>query len=222
MPAFTLVEVLVVIVMIAVLASMSMLALSKAKQSAGAAVDANDMRQISSAVVMYASDHNDYLPTSSGGVSPTFSVKGYDICSKLCVYFGYENPKDGQFIPEFAASSWQTPANATTGPSMLTCVPAYAGTGRPSSITNPEEPFIRPMGYALNPKRDSMTLSAAMAIMTDPSRSLICYEIDRQLPKLGKPGWLSLVPEKMAHGSYRLGLYWDGHVGKFDINMNPM
>ncbi len=34
------------------------------------------------------------------------------------------------------------------------------------------------------------------------------------------PGWMDKLPERVAHGDYRLGLYWNGHVEKLDIDLN--
>lgn len=219
--AFTLVEMLVSISIIVVLATIGFITMKKAKEGATAAVDAGEMRQISGAIIMYASDHNDLLPTTSGGISPFYKKNQVDLCSKLAIYFGYDNPQEKDFIPEFAAAAWQTANGADNGPSMRAERNVYSGPGRPANHLKPE-PYINPMGYALNPKTDSMRLSAAMSKMTDPAASLILIEIDRELPNMGTPGWISAVPEKMAHGTYRLGLYWDGHVGRLNKNMEPM
>src|ERR1039458_10247368 len=60
--AFTLLELLVVIAIIAVLAALLLPALSRAKQQAGAAVCANNLRQLSLAFVLYCETHNDTFP----------------------------------------------------------------------------------------------------------------------------------------------------------------
>ena len=60
--AFTLVELMVVIVIIAILATLLLPALSKTKSSAKRTVCVNNLRQINLAVRMYAEDHRDSLP----------------------------------------------------------------------------------------------------------------------------------------------------------------
>jgi hypothetical protein len=182
------------------------------------------MRQIGSAVMMFASDHNDLLPVTSGGVSPSYRAKARDLKNELYPYFGYVDPEEGTFMKEFAAANWQS-ATATSdgfGPSLLMIDKVYTGTGKPSTPRSPD-PYIQPFGYPYgNGKRAPMNLSAAMSQMTDASASLMLIEIDQQVPGLGKPGWISSVPENLAHGTYRLGLYWDGHVGRLNVDLEPM
>ena len=61
-PAFTLVELLVVIAIIAILAALLLPALSAAKAKARRSVCANNLRQICLGIRLYAEDHGDTLP----------------------------------------------------------------------------------------------------------------------------------------------------------------
>jgi len=91
--AFTLVELLVVILVVAILGSLSFVGLRSAKRVAERAACASSLRQLGSAVHLYAIDHNDRFP-------PYLEIVG----GERVWYFGIESGSGGEGDRQLDAS----------------------------------------------------------------------------------------------------------------------
>jgi len=89
--AFTLIELLVVIAIIAILAAMLLPALASAKRKAYNVNCTSNLKQVGTAITMFADDHGDLLPNGETGVNTT---RGLSIAQKATYYNGMPNPDD--------------------------------------------------------------------------------------------------------------------------------
>ena len=184
---------------------------------AAAVKDVANMRAIWNGVVLYAADNSDTLPGPlySGqkptyGLAPTGQINFY-----IASYLGYENPKVNDFLPAMA-SSWQKTEIQQNTPAYIIRkdVPLSQPTGTTSSTTT-----FQPWGYPTNSSKP-MKLSAALSKI-DPSRTWAMTDVDQLHPDAKNAAWLPDVPEGMAHGDYRLAIYFDGGCGKVNVKNQP-
>ena len=216
---FTLTELMVVIVIIVVLAALTFSGYQRMKSNASAMVDTNDMRTVYSAINMYTADNNGFLPTAFSGVGPEYNSGKKGLVNSIYPYLGVDNPKNGHYFSELANESF--PEEGNGGPSMLIMQNVYTGKGTPDNLSRPS-PSITPFGYPTT-KRAPMRWSAAVSQMGNPAMRLMITENDKEHPNYNgsTPGWFDGLADGMAHGSYRLGLYWDGHVSRLNQDLSP-
>ena len=109
MSGFTLVELLVVIGIIALLIAVLLPALQRAKENANSVKCSSNMRQLGTAFVAYAQDHQNKFPPNVGATPPP----GYPPNQAW-----YDDDKLGKYLPKYA---FPAPGSATIGGGVMVC-----------------------------------------------------------------------------------------------------
>jgi prepilin-type N-terminal cleavage/methylation domain-containing protein len=217
---FTLVELLVSITIIAVLAALVFAITGGIKRQAAATRDASTLRQMWAGILMYAADRNDLMPGPLfTGQSPVYNNKPSSnprewrrLSDCLAPYLGHENPEKGDLV-EGMAASWQiTPDRQSIGAyRMQHDLPVGDG-------DTTDSPWGRP-APASGEDRMPMTYGAVMS-QPQASRTWAMTELDQMHPAVSENPDPRL-PDGMAHGRYRLGVFFDGTVQKLNVNNDP-
>jgi prepilin-type N-terminal cleavage/methylation domain-containing protein/prepilin-type processing-associated H-X9-DG protein len=111
---FTLVELLVVIAIIAILAAMLMPALKAVRDQAKSIVCVNNLRQWGLACVIYANDHEGWLPNAGSGSGASILKPGELLCTNN--YLSSVKARDVMYCPAYRWWNWKTVSTVSGDP----------------------------------------------------------------------------------------------------------
>ncbi|MDR1279657.1 MAG: DUF1559 domain-containing protein [Opitutaceae bacterium] len=208
--AFTLIELLTVIAIIGILAAIILPVVGKVRESARRAQCVSNLRQIASAVLLFADDHRGILPGGikdqydhlglAGGQTAWISRNNWNMLgAHIADYLGTRLPEDGTSVlmPAFVCPSF---VSKYSDLAAQTNSVVYA-----VNISNLIEgnSDSRPFGNS-----QKKTTALRIEQIPDCSRTLMLRDSDKK--KTTDVSWN--CPPEPVHRTLRNGAYFDGHV----------
>ena len=214
--AFTLIELLVVIAIIAILAALLLPALSAAKERAYRTGCVNNLKQLATAIQLFADEHDDRLP------GPTWQG----------LYEAYDD-QDTTRLPFYIATYLGMPASSSTPRTVASarCPSAARHWTEPpadTSLMDLERPLsyiasvqvtninsgllTRPFGYPYTQIGDDADEAPKKLLeISSPTLSWAMTDADQKNAATGGR-YYDYLPENPTHGSVRNQLFFDWHI----------
>ena len=206
--AFTLVELLVVIVIIALLLAVGMPAWQSARLSADCGAGLSQLRQIGTGIKAYATDHNGRLPGPlwPGQMPMLDPARDGRLCRDLASYLGLEIPAAPTLQPLFIPPAYKRQmGRAFLAESRTYVMNMAVSTG--DGIVNP---FGSLAGGSTEALLDSVPPASAWAMS----------DADQLHPRVVAASWKANTPPTLIYRNRRTALYFDGHAD--DVSENDL
>ncbi len=197
---FTLIELLVTIAIVAILAALALTATGAARTQGDRAKAISNMRQIGSAIGLYAADKDSLLPGKlwPGQVAEFDPARAGRLVRELAPYLGLETPAKPVVIDLFVPPAYRRMTPTASLPTSRTFVMNMAVASGNATIN--------PWGsLAANDGSVSLRLGSI------PANAWGFSDADRQHPRVAGASWAANTPAQPIHKK-RLAWFFNGSV----------
>jgi prepilin-type N-terminal cleavage/methylation domain-containing protein/prepilin-type processing-associated H-X9-DG protein len=213
--AFTLIELLTVIAIIGILAGIMIPVVGRVRTSANSISCASNLRQIGTAIQLYADENKNRLPNPTwSGIQVQFSADPdilntsdpvrYNLFTHLAPYLVNFTGTGAKRFDSLACPAWRRIATDLTKPCYLAR----------DEFTRSDGSSFRPWGNASNGTPASTTHHD----IETPSTTWAIKDMDKKNFTNAAANYYDSLPNDPVHGDHRNQLYFDWHVAKAKTN----